>query len=308
MPIYKKTNEQFIKESKVIHKNKYDYSKIEYKNNNSKIKIICLLHGEFLMTPKNHLLGYGCKICTGNKKLDTFEFIQKSQKKHNNKYDYSKSVYVNAFTKLTIICPEHGEFKTTARNHYYKGYGCKKCGYSNPHNRISNDEFLKKSKNIHGDKYDYSLVNYTEGKKTITIVCKKHGKFKQQASSHLNGHGCRKCGASTGEKLINTILTNNNIDFIHQQQFKDCINPITNGKLKFDFYIPDRNLCIEYDGMQHFAPVKYWGGNKTLEKTQYRDKIKNEYCLKNEISLLRIRYNENVEKVVNNFLFSGNTN
>jgi hypothetical protein len=299
--------ERFIKNAISVHGNKYTYENVNYKNNHSKINITCLTHGNFQAVPKNHLKGYGCSKCSGNEKLNIESFIEKAKLLHGNKYDYSKSVYTNAFNKLIIICPEHGEFKTTARNHYYKGYGCKKCGYRNPYNKHNTEYFIEQAVSIHGDKYDYSAVQYNGCDKHVIIICKKHNKFSQQASSHINGHGCRKCGASTGEKLINTILTNYNINFVHQKMFKDCINPKTNGKLKFDFYLPDINACIEFDGYQHFAPVKYWGGNANLEKTQYRDQVKNDYCTNNNISLLRIKYNENVEKVVNNFLFSGAT-
>jgi len=303
----KKTTFSFIEEAKIIHEDKYDYSLVNYLNNKTKIEIICPFHGIFLTTPKNHLNGYNCPKCTGSLKKDTDDFILKSKQKHGDKYDYSKSIYKNAHSKLIIICPIHGEFQTTGRNHYYKGYGCKKCGYSKPHNKHNLESFLNKCKTIHGNKYDYSKVDYISVNKKIKIICKKHGDFYQMAGIHLKGHGCKKCAESIGEMFINDFLSKHNFNFIHQKKFENCKNPKTNHKLAFDFYLPQFNTCIEYDGMQHFQPIKYWGGQEQLEKIQFRDNIKSQYCLNNNISLLRIQNNQNIEQCLNNYLFSSQT-
>lgn len=298
----KKTTEQFIKNAIKIHGQNFIYNNVQYINNHTKVEITCPLHGEFLQTPKNHLNGFGCSICSGNEKLSNNSFIKRAIEKHGNKYDYSKTVYKNAFTKLIIICPAHGEFETTARNHYYKGYGCKKCGYSDPHNKLTLSEFSQRAELIHGQKYDYSKVNYQASNKNVIIICPEHGEFKQMPASHLQGCGCKRCSSSVGEKLINKILLDNKIDFSPQHKFDDCRNPLTNRKLEFDFYLPGLNMCLEYDGLQHFEPVKYWGGNKNLEKIKIRDKIKQEYCLKNNISLIRISYKQNIQEELNKLL------
>lgn len=126
------TTEEFIKKAKIVHGNKYDYSKTNFKNNNIKIKIICPEHGEFEQIPYNHLRGRGCKQCGLVKihnlnKSDLNIFIAKARKIHGDKYDYSKVKYVNSQTKVCIICPKHGEFWVTPSNHLQNN-GCRKCG------------------------------------------------------------------------------------------------------------------------------------------------------------------------------------
>ena len=113
----RKSNDEFIGEAQLIHHNKYDYSKVEYANNKTKVCIICPEHGEFWQTPSDHLNGKGCPQCAGNVRCDKDTFIEKAKHTHNDRYDYSKVEYVNAHTKVCIICPEHGEFWQTPNNH-----------------------------------------------------------------------------------------------------------------------------------------------------------------------------------------------
>ena len=114
----RKTTVEFIKEAKKIHNNKYDYSKVKYINNYSKLLIICLIHGEFEQVSTVHLRGSGCPKCgVENKKPTTSEFIKKATKVHKNKYDYSKVEYVNNYSKVIIICPIHGKFKQIPYSH-----------------------------------------------------------------------------------------------------------------------------------------------------------------------------------------------
>lgn len=126
-----------------------------------------------------------------------------------------------------------------------------------------------------------------------------YGVFEQTPNHHSHGCGCPKCNESKGEKNIRKILDNKNIEYIIQYKFNDCIHI---KQLKYDFYLPKYNICIEFDGKQHYKSVKWFGGDKTLKYIQKNDKIKNEYCLKNNIRLLRIRYDDNIELVLNNYL------
>lgn len=122
-------------------------------------------------------------------------FIERARKVHDNKYDYSDIVYINTHTKITIRCPTHGIFTVRPNDHLSKQTGCKRCSIDNhiKKRQYNLEIFLQKAKVIHGDRYDYSLVNYTKSKDRIDIICKKHGSFKQHAARHLFGHGCRKC-------------------------------------------------------------------------------------------------------------------
>jgi hypothetical protein len=186
----------FIDRSIEIHGKRYDYSLVNYSNNHSKIKIICTLHGLFEQTPSNHLQGKGCLSCSGRKKNTTEEFISNSKKVHGDKYDYSSSYYSGNKSKLTIICKTHGPFDQIPINHIFHAYGCPSCGGNK---KLNTDIFIERSKEIHGEKYDYSLVKYKGRAHKIKIICKEHGLFEQKADAHLIGGGCITCGGN--EKL-----------------------------------------------------------------------------------------------------------
>ena len=152
-------------------------------------------------------------------------------------------------------------------------------------------DFIKLSNEIHNNFYDYSLVNYINNNTKVIIICPIHGIFEQLPKVHMTNHGCQGCNKSKGELEIKKILDNKKIKYITQHKFDDCKNVLP---LSFDFYISEYNCCIEYDGLQHFEPVKYWGGDETFEKIKLRDKIKTEYCKNNNIQLIRIRYDEKI--------------
>lgn len=287
---------RFIQNAKLIHNDKYDYSLVKYIDEYTNIKIFCPKHGEFDQMPKYHIRGNGCKKCSDDiKRLDTDEFIMRAKKSHGNKYDYSLVKYVGAFDKVKIICPIHGEFEQKATEHINNNRGCPKCGGTMKSNT---NDFILKAKKIHRSKYDYSLVNYIDVSIKVEIICKKHGTFYQSPTNHLSGKGCPICNNSKGENEILIFLKNKNIKYIYQKKFNDCKNKKC---LPFDFYIPDYNLCIEYDGIQHFKPNSHFGGISGFKKTQINDNIKNKYCSDNNINLLRIKYNENVvDKLKNN--------
>jgi hypothetical protein len=173
------------------HGYKYDYSRVNYTTATIKVCIICPIHGEFWQRPCDHMKSFGCNKCVvDNGKVSISEFIERSNKYHNYKYDYSKTVYVRRHDKVTIICPIHGEFKQIAAMHM-NGAGCKKCATLD--SSISKHEFIRRSVIKHKNKYDYSLVEYNSVRDKVSIICPKHGVFKQLAVSHMNGHGCRIC-------------------------------------------------------------------------------------------------------------------
>ena len=181
--------ELFIEKSKLVHSIKYDYSKVEYKNNTTKIIIICQDHGEFQQTPKSHLKGAGCGKCAGTCKSNTKEFIEKSLVTHGDDvYDYSKVDYKNNKTKVLIICKIHGEFSQRPNSHL-KGAGCPKCSNRN----ITKEEFIKRCNEKHGYEYDYTKVDYINCDTKIIIICKYHGEIQQTPYAHLNSNGCPKC-------------------------------------------------------------------------------------------------------------------
>ena len=296
----------FIRKALRKHGNRYDYSNVVYVRTDEKVEIICRVEGHesFLQTPHNHLRKQGCLICSGKRKLTLEEFIRRAREVHGYKYNYDKVKYLNIHTKVIIICPKHGEFKQIPKDHL-NGHGCLKCQHEKlaKEQTLTLDEFIKRAKEIHGvEKYDYSEVNYINYQTKVIIICRKHKKpykFSQTPHNHLNGVGCPKCRASKGEITISNFLIKNKIEFEEEKWFKNCRNKFP---LPFDFYLPQYNLCIEYDGQQHFIPIDF--SFKMTEKQKLenfkqlktRDKIKTDYCKSNNINLLRIRYDENIEE------------
>lgn len=189
----KVTTEDFVSKAKEIHGDKYDYSKVQYINSSTKVEIICPKHGSFWQTPNSHLSGQGCPECNGGIRLTKEKFIEKANKLHNFKYDYSKVMYVNSTTKVCIICPEHGEFWQLPSNHIHSSHprGCPKCKGGV---KIDTEEFIKRAKEIHGNAYSYELVNYVNTITPVTIICNTCGKeFQQTPQVHMRGSGCMHC-------------------------------------------------------------------------------------------------------------------
>ena len=160
-------------------------------------------------------------------------------------------------------------------------------------------KFIIRCKEIHNNKYDYSLVDYVDYITKVKIICPKHGVFKQSPIDHWKQSGCPSCNESKGEQSIRKILTDRFISFEGQKRFPNCKNKYT---LPFDFYLPDYNLCIEYNGEQHYKPNKHFGGEKTLINVQKNDNIKINFCKLNDINLLIIRFDENILEKLNIFM------
>ena len=129
--------------------------------------------------------------------MNTEEFINKAKNIYGNKYDYSKTKYIDSKTKVCIICPEHGEFWQQPNSHFVRG--CNKC--SKP--IFDKESFIKKAKEVHGDKYNYSKVEYNKSSEKVCIICPEHGEFWQTPNAHCNGkhkHGCPQCGFINAQK------------------------------------------------------------------------------------------------------------
>ena len=274
------TNEEFVKKAKEVHGDKYDYSKVEYINRNTKVCIICPIHGEFWQTPDNHFKGQKCPLCANIIRGDTFrnnkdDFIKKAKEVHGNEYDYSKVNYINNRTKVCIICPKHGEFWQIPYSHL-KGFGCKLCNGE----VYDTNSFTTKAKEMYGDAYDYSKVEYKHSKEKISITCPKHGEFYVTPNNFLRGHSCPICKQSKLEDEIRTFLEFNEIKFEAQRRFNWL------GLKKLDFYLPELNISIECQGGQHFKSVDWFGGNDGFLEQRKSDKIKKLLCEKYGIKML----------------------
>jgi hypothetical protein len=278
----KSSLEEFIVKSNQIHNFKYDYSIVDYKNNKTKVSIICNEHGIFKQSPNVHLSGHGCFICAN--KNDISNFIKKSIEIYGDIYDYSNSIYKNIYSDIKIKCKIHGEFTIKPSHFLYEKNGCPYCSK----NRYKNlDFFIDDANRIHNNKYKYELIKDLNKLSYINIICPIHGKFIQRIDSHISGNGCANCNESKGESKICEFLDKNGIKFKRQFIFEGCKNK---QNLPFDFYLIDYNMCIEYDGEQHFNPIQYFGGPKKLQEIRINDSIKNKFCLDNEIKIVRISY------------------
>lgn len=223
----KRTLEEFITQANLIHDNKYDYSKVEYINTDTKICIVCPIHGEFWMTPTSHLNKRGCPKCgvlrIGQKlRLNTEQFIEKAKSVHGDKYDYSKVEYVNNNTKVCIICPIHGEFWQTPHNHLVGG--CYQCGRDKSRLKTYSDteKFIEKAKAVHGDEYDYSKVVYVKSNIKVCIICSKHGEFWVTPNNHLQGRKCPLCSIENGNPITRLYTTESFVEAckkIHGDKF-----------------------------------------------------------------------------------------
>lgn len=262
----KKTTEQFIEDAVKVHGCKYDYSKTKYNKSSEKVCIVCPKHGEFWQEANSHLQGRGCPKCGNNNisehlKSNTNNFIRQSNKIHSNKYDYSKVKYINSHTKVCIICPIHGEFWQRPNDHL-RGCGCPICSLKLINNKtLTNGEFIEKAKMVHGNKYDYSKVEYENNRTKVCIICPIHGEFWQKPNDHLNGHGCSKC---SGTKALTTEEFIENARKIHGDKYdyskveymgnkkKVCIICLKHG----EFWVRPNSHLSQKQGCKHCKKSK----------------------------------------------------
>ena len=277
--------EEFISKARNIHGDIYDYSLVNYKNNNTQVEIICTEHGKFIQPPKDHLSGRGCPICGRERSnediksrlmLSKDEFIKRANEVHGNKYDYSLINYKDTRTKIEIVCKKHGSFFQSPNKHM-QGRGCPACGRerTTEHNFLTLDDFIRKAKNVHRDKYDYSKSLYTGADNKLEITCVKHGKFLQTPHNHLKGTNCPSCGASISKPEIKLK------DFI-RSFYKGEI--ITNSKniippMELDIFVPTLNLAIEFNG-------GYWHSERFKDKNYHLHKYN--LCKSKGIRLISI--------------------
>ena len=306
----KLTQEEFITLAQKVWGDKFDLSLVEYKDSKTKIAVVCKKHGMYYTNPSHFLHGHGCRKCYNErigdiKRTKLEDFIEKARRVHGDFYDYSFVVYTNNHTTVDIVCPKHGHFKQVPASHL-SGRGCPSCGHEKISEKIAKtqEEFINGAIAVHGDRYDYSNTRYVREKKKVEITCKVHGVFLQEPGVHLSGHGCPRCNSSKGEERVRLFLEAHNIKYESQKTFPDLKNIFP---LYIDFFLPDYNTAIEYNGAQHYVSVKRWGGDNKLQKDKLRDQIKRDYCSSHGIRLIEIKYTENVEDKLTKELLCKNT-
>ncbi len=258
------TVEDFVKQSAQIHNNKYDYANVEYINAKTPVKIRCPIHGVFNQCPSNHLFGQGCYTCSKNNvglnnRVSVKDRIIESNRIFNSKYDYSL-LTDTSYGRVDIICPIHGKFKQDLALHSL-GHGCRKCGTiaSSATRMISYCEFVNRASAKHSNFYVYDDITSTSyqylNAADIDILCPLHGRFAQNASSHLQGHGCKRC-AALRNKVQNEWLDYCGVPDTHDN--RQVRVTISGNKYILDGYIPSTNTVYEFNGdFWHGNPNKY---------------------------------------------------
>lgn len=265
---------EFIEYCAQKHNHKYDYSKVSFKKLSEKIEIICPEHGSFFQIATQHKI-YGCKYCSYEyraslRRLGLNNFLERCNLVHGNKYDYSliKEIKNISHQKLEIICNKHGIFTQRAEMHM-GGQGCVKCyrEIQGKCNILSQETVLSKLKALNTE-YTFENVYYIKNSEKISVTCKKHGDFLVLYSNFLKGGGCPKCKESKGEKAVRMFLEKNKIKYIQEFRDKDIY---TSNYNRFDFYLPDFNIYIEFHGIQHYKPIDFFGGEESHTKQMYAD-------------------------------------
>ena len=299
-PNKKLDNSQFIADCIKKHGKTYNYDKTQYSGKDKQVIITCKRHGDFLQFANNHRLkGMGCPRCGKEQSAlrsknmanaAAESFIAKAQAIHENKYNYHSTCYQNSKTVVTISCPTHGEFTQLPTCHL-RGMGCLLCKRKDDAKRGRNmanlaaSLFTDKARAVHGDKYQYHLVDYVDNKTPVTIVCPEHGEFKQKPSSHIHlKRGCARCRSSHGENAIARWLQDHNIPYVREARI-----PAFNGRKPFDFHLTETNTYIEYDGEFRFRPIF---GHVRLLTQQKRDNIRDEWCKQHDVNLIVLYPND----------------
>lgn len=273
-----------------------------YTNVDAKVDVFCKTHGLFSRSIYSILhRKYPCPKCspTGPK---GWEFIKEGlYKKHGNRYDYSlmDNGGYSAQQPLKIICVEHGVFSQLLGEHK-NGSNCPRCVEKEKRKTINN--FLHESIEKHGNMYSYENVftYFDTYNDKLPIICKKHGEFWQRAGDHSRGVGCPSCNQSSrGESRIKKYLIDNLIVFEVEKSFDD-FKTTKGSKYRFDFYLPEYNILIEYDGLQHYTDTLY--NNYDVSNQVTIDEAKNSYATSKGITLIRINSLDNIDKSLNQLL------
>ena len=308
---YRKTHEEYINEVKIKNPDIEVIGK--YKGNKIKILHRCnVCNNEWNASPSNVLKTTRCPKCCNNRYKKTHEEYSEEVKiKNPNIKLLSKYTGVrNPIDCECLIC--NNKWTTNHPSILLGGSGCPECGNKKIGEKLkkTDDEYILELRTINQD--IEAIDSYVRSGIKISHRCKLCGfEWEITPSDTLRGRGCPKCKSSIGEKNISKFLNEHNIKYEHEKTF-DSLKGVRNGLLSYDFYLPNYNLLIEYQGEQHFRSIEYFGGEKAFIKQQEHDKRKRKYAKLHKINLLEIRYDEDVnpalDKYFNNINNSNNLN
>lgn len=210
-------------------------------------------------------------------KLNKYNFKDMANEVHNYFYDYSKAEYNGSDKEMVIICPIHGEFKQTPNHHIKRGQHCPKCMGKG----LTIEERRKELQSIFGDKYDFSNFIYNKAITNSCVICKEHGEFNANWHKLKDGHGCPICGnLNLSELRLKKLLEKHFDNVVYQKKFEWL------GKMSLDFYLPNYDIAIEYQGRQHFSDKTRFNHKDTLE----RDLHKLSICNENGVRIMYFTY------------------
>lgn len=270
-----------------FEKEGYTLLEDKYINNSTLMKYICPNGHIHSMNWNNFLQGKRCPECRGLLKY-TIDMVKEKFKERG--YILLSKEYKNSKTKMKCLCPNNHEYETTLDN-LLRGYGCPQCAGQVITYKDVKEAFEKEGFTLLSKEYKNAITK-------LEYICPKGHRHSVSWNSFKNGARCPKCNESKGEKAIEDYLVKNNIEYIPQYRFDNCRNLLP---LPFDFYIPSLNVCIEFDGIQHFKVRNYFNDTEEgLKERQRLDNIKTQYCLDNNIKLIRISYLEvdNIENIL----------
>lgn len=244
-----------------------------------------------------------CPFCHKNKMVsvwDEFMFKKYLAKETKNEYKLISS-FDGVDKPIKLLHIKCGHIYKVRPAGFIRGFRCAFCRYKKLSQkfRMSQENFAKRMQQKHGNEYEI-LGKYINAKTKIKFLHRNCGRtFYTVPYSILNGTGCPYCCQSHGEKFIAQYLKKHYIKYNIQKRFENCRNK---RSLPFDFYLPTLKTCIEFDGQQHYEPIDFFGGQMQFDKQQQNDAIKDNFCQKHHIRLIRIRYDQNVNEVLNHEL------
>ena len=262
---WKATPSEFLAKASKVWEQRWDYSEVEYTNNTTEVKIICQEHGPFYQTPKKHLVGnVGCSKCNGQK-MSTSEFIEKAKMVWGDRWDYSLTKYVRSQEAVQIECPHHGPFHQRPNNHLNGSVGCRSCNVGKAGTALTTDEFIGRSREVWGNRWDYSSTKYQGTKNSLTLICADHGDFTQPPDSHFLGRvGCRECrpiGVSASEAGLSEFITSLGVDVERN------VRTLVPGRgLEVDIYVDSCRTAFEFNGL-YWHSEQFRTSNYHLDKT-----------------------------------------
>lgn len=278
----------------------------EYANNRTLLSFFCNTCGnpfkttEYLYRMEDGATCSGCKSKLNQNTAYT-DFINKAKAIHGEYYSYPPKQHIQSVDdNANITCPKHGHIDGLTFAQHLNGKGCNHCLVGNTTNgdRSNVAQFVADSNHLYDFKYRYDHVNYVDNHTAVTITCPKHGEFEITPDNHLKGVACPICTSlSSPIKSILNALDQQGILYTTEKTFPGCSSK-QGRALRFDIFIPEKNLCIEYDGVHHYRPTSFTPDVDSDKADEYfriqqeNDEIKHQYCAVNGINFVRIPYTE----------------